>query len=72
MPLRFFNFDDELFLNYGSRPESFDQNRFYVAYGRQFTHHANLQLGLLWQHRPSGDFFRLQIFYTHNFDLRDE
>jgi hypothetical protein len=68
----FFNCYDELFLNYGSRSETFDQNRLYAAYGRQFTAQANLQLGLLWQHRSSGDFLRLQLFYTHNFDLRDE
>ena len=67
----FFNFYNELFLNFGEGTRTFDQNRFYVAYGRQFTRHANLQLGLLWQARSSADFFRLQIFYTHNFDLRN-
>ncbi len=25
----------------------------------------------LWQTRSSADFFGLQIFYTHNFDMRD-
>jgi len=35
----------------------------------QFTPHSNLQLGLLWQARSAADPFRLQIFYTHNFDL---
>ena len=65
----FINLYDEIFLNFDSE-RTFDQNRFYVAAGRQFTTHANLQLGLLWQARPSADFFRLQIFYTHNFDLR--
>jgi len=49
---------------------AFDQNRFYVAAGRQFTRDSNLQLGVLWQARSDADFFRLQIFYTHNFDLR--
>jgi hypothetical protein len=67
----FFNFYNELFLNFANSGDTFDQNRFYVAYGRQFTQHANLQLGLLWQARSSADFVRLQIFYTHNFDLRD-
>ena len=66
----FFNFYNELFLNLDSDQDAFDQNRFYVAYGRQFTRLSNLQLGLLWQARSSADFFRLQIFYTRNFDLR--
>jgi len=67
----FLNFYDEVFLNYGDRSETFDQNRLYGAYGYQFTKNANLQLGILWQRRSSSrDFYRLQIFYTHNFDLR--
>jgi hypothetical protein len=66
----FINFYDEFFINIGSQ-RSFDQNRLYAAYGHQFTPLANLQLGMLWQARTSADFFRLQIFYTHNFDLRD-
>ena len=68
---RFLNFYNEIFLNYGSRDETFDQNRLYGAYGFQFSKQANLQLGLLWQRRSSSrDFFRFQIFYTHNFDTR--
>ncbi len=67
----FLNFYDEVFLNVGTRGDAFDQNRLYGAYGWQFTKHANLQLGLLWQRKASArDFYRLQIFYTHNFDLR--
>lgn len=66
----FLNFYDEMFLNYGNRSETFDQNRLYGAYGYQFGKNDNLQLGLLWQRRSSSrDFYRLQIFYTHNFDL---
>ena len=65
----FINLYDEFFLNQGGE-QSLDQNRFYAAWGRQFTDHSNLQLGLLWQHRSPGDFFRLQVFYTHNFDFR--
>jgi hypothetical protein len=42
----------------------------YGAYGWQFTKHSNLQLGLLWKATKRQDFWRLQIFYTHNFDLR--
>jgi len=66
----FLNFYDEIFITFDD-PRVFDQNRLYGAWGYQFTRMANLQLGLLWQARPTGDFFRLQIFYTHNFDLRD-
>jgi len=67
----FLNFYDEIFLNFGSnKTDSFDQNRLYGAYGWQFTKHSNLQLGLLWQAKKRQDFWRLQVFYTHNFDLR--
>jgi hypothetical protein len=66
----FINSYNEIFLNFDSE-RAFDQNRLYAAWGRQFTKSANLQLGLLWQARTSEDFFKLQIFYTHNFDLRD-
>jgi hypothetical protein len=40
------------------------------AGGHQFTPASNLQLGLLWHARSSEDFFRLQFYCTHNFDLR--
>lgn len=66
----FINTYNEIFVNFGGGERSFDQNRLYVAGGHQFTPDSNLQLGLLWQARRSADFFRLQIFYTHNFDLR--
>jgi hypothetical protein len=65
----FLNFYNEFFTNRGGEP-SLEQNRLYAAWGRQFTGNSNLQLGLLWQHRSPGDFFRLQVFYTHNFDFR--
>lgn len=67
----FLNFYNELFLNFGNTEDSFDQNRLYGAYGWQFTRLANLQLGALWQKKKHNDFYRLQIFYTHNFDLRN-
>ena len=38
--------------------------------GQQFNSTSNLQLGLLWQARSAADLFRLQFYYTHNFDLR--
>ena len=65
----FVNIYNEFFVNQGGEP-SLEQNRLYAAWGRKFTHQATLQLGLLWQHRSPGDFFRLQVFYTHNFDFR--
>jgi hypothetical protein len=66
----FLNFYNELFLNFGNSDDTFDQNRLYGAYGYQFTEVANLQLGGLWQKKKHADFYRLQIFYTQNFDLR--
>ena len=66
----FINVYNELMLNFGNRDDTFDQNRLYGAYGWQFTKHANLQLGLLWQYKKREDFWRAQIFYTHNFDFR--
>jgi hypothetical protein len=66
----FLNFYNEIFIGFDDA-RAFDQNRLYGAGGYQFTPHANLQLGLLWQARTSADFFRLQIFYTHNFNLHE-
>ncbi len=65
----FLNFYNELFLNFGNVDDNFDQNRLYGAYGWQFTKYSNIQIGALWQAKKSADFFRLQIFYTRNFDL---
>lgn len=65
----FVNVYNEFFVNQGGEP-SLEQNRLYAAWGRQFTSFSNLQLGVLWQHRSPGDFLRLQVFYTHNFDFR--
>jgi len=67
---QFINVYDEIFLNFDST-RTFDQNRLYAAWGHQFTPDSNLQLGLLWQARSMEDFFRLQIFYTHNFNLHE-
>ena len=66
----FLNLYDELFVGLGSTP-SYDQNRLYLAAGKQFNRDANLQLGYLWQSRTAADFYRLQIFLTYNFDFRD-
>ena len=67
----FLNAYNEFFINFDST-RTFDQNRLYGAGGYQFTSLSNLQLGFLWQARSSADFIRLQIFYTHNFDLRGD
>ena len=66
----FVNVNNETFLNVGDDEKVFDQNRLAFAGGYQFTPNANLQLGLLWQARRSDNFSRLQLYYTHNFDLR--
>jgi hypothetical protein len=66
----FINVFNETFINFDGGERDFDQNRLYFAGGHQFTPASNLQLGLLWQARSSEDFFRLQFYYTHNFDLR--
>ena len=65
----FLNFYNEFFLNLDD-PIVFDQNRLYGAAGYHFTDLTNLQLGIMWQARSTTDFFRLQMFYTHNFDFR--
>ena len=65
----FLNFYDEIFLNLGET-RAFDQNRLYGAGGYQFSDASNLQLGLLWQARSTRDLWRLQVFYTYNFDVR--
>ena len=66
----FINVFNETFINFDDGDRDFDQNRLYIAGGHQFTPASNLQLGLLWQARSSADLFRLQFYYTHNFDLR--
>ncbi len=67
----FINAYNEIFINFISE-RAFDQNRLYIAGGHQFSANSILQLGLLWQARKNRDFFRLQIFYTHNIDLRNK
>jgi len=67
----FLNFYNEFFIDFDD-VRTFDQNRLYGAGGYQFTPTANLQLGLLWQARSSADYLRLQIFYTHNFNLHED
>lgn len=68
----FLNFETDSALTYPERSKTFDQNRVYVGGGRQLTPQSNIQLGLLWQARSERDFFRLQLNYTINFDLRKQ
>jgi hypothetical protein len=49
-----------------------NQNRLYGGIGKQLTPHSKFQLGLLWQHRPSADFWRLLISYSYNFDFSSD
>ena len=47
-----------------------NQNRLYFGGGRQLNPVSNVRFGLLWQHRPDIDVYRLVISYSHNFDRR--
>jgi hypothetical protein len=59
----FINVFDEIFIN--SKPElAFDQNRLYLAGGYQFNKTLNLQIGYLYQSRPTANYNRLQFFLT--------
>ena len=66
----FIKFLNETFIEFDGGDREFDQNRFVVAGGHQFTSASKLQIGLLWQARSSQDFFRMQFYWTQNFDLR--
>jgi hypothetical protein len=64
------NFGEEIINNY------FDQNRFFVGFGYQFTNSLNAHLGYLnvFLERPSGtDFIKthaIRLFVFHNLDFR--
>jgi len=63
----FINVYDEIFIN--SKPElAFDHNRLYLAGGYQFNKTLNLQIGYLYQSRPTANFNRLQFFLTQKLD----
>lgn len=47
-----------------------NQNRLYAGMGHRFSSNSNLQLGMLWQHRPGVNFWRLVLGYAHNLDFR--
>ncbi|MBX2947011.1 MAG: DUF2490 domain-containing protein [Cyclobacteriaceae bacterium] len=77
-PFVFIN--DELMINFGKEiiNNYFDQNRFFVGFGYQFTKGLNAHLGYLnvFLERPSGtDFINthaIRLFVFHNLDLRKE
>ena len=54
------------------RERGLNQNRLYFGGGKQLTPLSNFRVGVLWQHRPSADFWRLVFAYSHNFDFRKE
>ncbi len=72
---------DEVFVDFDSRDYWFNleegerglnQNRLYFGGGKQIAPLSNFRVGVLWQHRPSSDFLRLVLAYSHNFDFRME
>jgi hypothetical protein len=74
----FFAFNDEIHINAGKQItfNLFDQNRFFVGLGYQFTKQFNMQVGYMnqFQQLPSGNHFNsnnvLRVFVFHNLDLR--
>jgi hypothetical protein len=74
----FFSFNDEVHINAGKQItyNYFDQNRFFVGFGYQFTKTLNAQLGYmnLFQQLPAGNKFNnnhtIRLFFFNNIDLR--
>jgi hypothetical protein len=74
----FFVFNDELHINAGKQItyNYFDQNRFFLGFGYQFTKTLNAQLGYmnLFQQLPAGNRFNnnhtIRLFIFNNIDLR--
>ncbi len=70
--------NDEIHLNFGDQIvyNTFDQNRFFVGLGYQFTPLTYLQIGYLniFQQLAAGNRYRridaIRIFYYHNLDFR--
>jgi hypothetical protein len=71
---------NEVFLNFGKRIlyNTFDQNRFFVGLGYQFTSHLNAQLGYMnvfQQEAPGNKYWStntIRLFFFHSFDLRSK
>jgi hypothetical protein len=74
----FLSTNNEVFLNLGKKIVNnyFDQNRFFVGLGYQFTSHLNAQLGYMnvFQQLPAGNKYvntdAIRLFIFHNLDLR--
>jgi hypothetical protein len=74
----FIAFNNEVHINAGKQItyNHFDQNRFFVGLGYQFSKTVNAQLGYmnLFQQLPAGNRFNnnhvLRLFFFHNVDLR--
>lgn len=74
----FFILNDEVHINAGKQIiyNYFDQNRFFLGFGYQFTRTLNAQLGYmnLFGQLPSGNHFNnnhtIRLFFFNNIDLR--
>ena len=73
----FFRVFNELFMDLDKFDYWFDregdkaglnQNRLYAGMGYKFKRPSSIQAGVLWQHRPNTDFWRMVISYSHNFN----
>jgi hypothetical protein len=70
--------NNEVFINFGKNiiNNYFDQNRFFVGLGYQFTEHLNAQVGYLnvFQQLPAGNRYvhtdAVRLFVFHNLDFR--
>lgn len=70
---------DEVFLNLGKKVvyNTFDQNRFFIGAGYQFSSHLNAQLGYMnvfQQNAAGNDYFSthtIRFFVFHSLDLRN-
>jgi hypothetical protein len=74
----FFFTNNEVFINFGKNVVNnyFDQNRFFIGFGYQFTSHLNAQLGYMnvFQQLPAGNKYvssdAIRLFVFHSLDLR--
>jgi hypothetical protein len=56
--------------NLRGRARGLNSNRLYVRGDKLLTLLSKIRVGLMWQHPPNTDFWRLVFAYSHNFDLR--
>lgn len=71
---------NEVFLNFGKKVlyNTFDQNRFFIGAGYQFSQHLNAQLGYMniFQQEASGtNYFSthtIRLFIFHSLDFRNK